>query len=68
VKLNSKTKKLFIDKLKIFIEDERDPSLRTHKLKGKRKNEYSLYEKQIKKEEELLIFKFIDIGGHNRVY
>ena len=40
-KLNEKTQKLFIKKLGIFIDDEYFPSLRTHKLKGKRQNEYA---------------------------
>jgi len=76
-KLNIKTQKLFIKKLKIFIDDEYTASLKTHKLKGKRKNEYSfsvtddiraIYEKQMRKRKEILIFTFLDIGGHNMVY
>lgn len=76
-KLNVKTQKLFIKKFNIFIEDEYAPSLKTHQLKGERKNEYSfsitgdvraIYEKFLQDEKETLIFKFIDIGGHNRVY
>ncbi len=76
-KLNVKTQKLFIKKLRIFINDEYQSSLRTHKLKGKRKNEYAfavtddiraIYEKRIQKGKEILVFTFVDIGGHNRVY
>ena len=76
-KLNVKTQKLFIKKLGIFIDDEYASSLRTHELKGKRKNEYAfsitddiraIYEKQSSKGKEILIFKFADIGGHNKVY
>jgi len=77
VKLNRKTQKLFIKKLSLFIDDEYAPSLRTHKLKGKRKNEYAfsvtddtraIYEKTVKKQKEILIFKFVDIGTHSKVY
>lgn len=76
-KLNIKIQKLFIKKLGIFIDDEYSISLRTHKLKGKRKNEYAfsitddiraIYEKYSQKEKEILVFKFVDIGGHNKVY
>jgi mRNA-degrading endonuclease YafQ of YafQ-DinJ toxin-antitoxin module len=76
-KLNVKTQKLFIKKFNIFIEDEYASSLKTHQLKGERKNEYSfsitgdiraIYEKSSNGEKETLIFKFIDIGGHNEVY
>lgn len=77
LKLNKKTQELFISKLKIFIDNEYFPSLRTHALKGKHENEYAfsitadvraIYEKTTIKKEEILIFKFIDIGGHNKVY
>lgn len=77
VKLNVKTQKLFIKKLDIFIDDEYFPSLKTHKLKGKRNNEYAfsvtddiraIYEKRSQNGKEILIFTFLDIGGHNKVY
>jgi len=76
-KLNIKTQKLFIKKLGIFIDNEHFPSLKTHKLKGKHQNEYAfsvtddiraIYEKRSEKEKEILVFKFVDIGGHNKVY
>jgi mRNA-degrading endonuclease YafQ of YafQ-DinJ toxin-antitoxin module len=76
-KLNVKTQKLFIKKLGIFIDDEYATSLKVHKLKGKRKNKYAfsvtddiraIYEKHSLNNKQILIFKFIDIGGHNRVY
>ncbi len=76
-KLNVKTQKLFIKKLGIFIDDEHSSSLRTHKLKGKRKNEYAfsvtddiraIYEKRVRKGKEILVFTFVDIGGHSKVY
>ena len=69
--------KLFIKKLHIFIDDEFSPSLKTHRLKGKRKNEYSfsvtddiraIYTKRKEKEKEILIFTFIDVGAHSKVY
>lgn len=76
-KLNTKTQKIFIKKLRIFIDDEYTPSLRTHRLKGKLKDHYAfsvtddiraIYEKRLQRAEEVLIFKFVDIGGHNKVY
>lgn len=76
-RLNVKTQKLFIKKLGIFIDDEHASSLKTHKLKGKLGNEYAfsvtddiraIYEKLSQKGKEILIFKFVDIGGHNKVY
>lgn len=76
-KLNAKTQKLFIKKLGVFIDNEYAFSLKTHKLKGKRQNEYAfpvtddiraVYEKWLEKEREILVFKFVDIGGHSKVY
>lgn len=76
-KLNVKTQKIFIKKLGIFIDDEYSSSLRTHKLKGKRNNEYAfsvtddiraIYEKNSQKGKQILVFTFVDIGGHNKVY
>lgn len=74
---NQKQKKQFHTKLEIFLENEFDPRLRTHRLKGKRKNEFSfsvsddiraIYIKEIVNNQEIIIFTFIDIGSHNRVY
>jgi mRNA-degrading endonuclease YafQ of YafQ-DinJ toxin-antitoxin module len=76
-KLNIKTQKIFIRKLGVFIDDEHAVSLRTHKLKGKRNNEYAfsvtddiraIYERHMRKGKEVLVFTFVDIGGHNKVY
>ena len=76
-RLNFKTQKLFIKKLGIFIDDEYAISLRTHKLKGRGVGEYAfsvtddiraIYEKRSMKEMEIIIFMFVDIGGHNKVY
>ena len=76
-KLNVKTQKLFIKKLGTFIDDEHSLSLRTHQLQGKRKKEYAfsvtddiraIYEKHSQGGKEILVFIFVDIGGHNKVY
>jgi len=76
-KLGAKVQKLFIKKLSIFIDNEYSPSLRTHKLKGELQNQYAfsvtddiraVYEKVLIKDREVIVFTFIDIGGHNKVY
>jgi mRNA-degrading endonuclease YafQ of YafQ-DinJ toxin-antitoxin module len=72
-----KIQKLFIKKLSLFIDNEHSPSLKTHKLKGELQNQHAfsvtddiraVYEKILIKDQELIIFTFIDIGGHNKVY
>jgi len=77
IKLNVKLKKLFIKKLDKFIDDEFDLSLNTHRLKGKMKDRFSfsitgdvrvIYRKEIEKDVEVIIFTFVDIGTHNKVY
>lgn len=40
-KLPSGVQHKFIFKLEIFVEDEADERLRTHRLKGNRKNEFA---------------------------
>lgn len=76
-RLNIKTQKLFIKKLGLFIDNEYARSLRTHRLKGRHKNEYAfsvtddiraIYEKRFRNGKEVVIFKFVDIGGQNKVY
>ena len=76
-KLNIKTQKLFIKKLGIFIDDEYAASLGTNQLKGKRRNEYAfsvtndiraICEKRSRNGKEILVFTFVDIGGHSKVY
>ncbi len=76
-KLNVKTQKIFIKKLGIFIDDEYASSLKTHKLKGKRKDGFAfsvtddiraIYGRRTQKGKVILIFTFLDIGGHNKVY
>ena len=76
-RLGVKTRKLFIKKLRIFIDDEYQPSFRTLKFLWKHQNEYAfsitddvrvIYEKYSEKDQEVLIFTFIDIGAHDKVY
>lgn len=76
-KLVSRVQKLFIKKLALFIDDEHSPSLKTHKLKGKLRDQHAfsvtndiraIYKKISIKNQEVIIFTFIDIGGHNKVY
>ena len=75
VKLDKKIQEKFIQKLEIFLENENDRTLRNHRLKGSRKNEFSfsitgdfraIYEKE--KDNAVIIFTFIDIGKHSQVY
>ena len=68
VELESK----FWSKLKIFIENPFDPSLKTHKLSGKLKNLWSF---SLEYNERVLFYftedenaVFIDIGNHDQVY
>ena len=76
-KLASKTQQKFIEKLEVFLESENDKKLKTHRLKGNRKNEFSfavtgdvraIYRKQVKNNREMIIFTFIDIGKHSQVH
>jgi mRNA-degrading endonuclease YafQ of YafQ-DinJ toxin-antitoxin module len=76
-KLVPKTQLLFIKRLKWFIEDEYHHSLDTHRLKGKRKYELAfsvtddiraIYVKEERGNKTIIVFTFIDIGSHNKVY
>lgn len=76
-KLDQNCKKQFIKKLEQFIDDEYAIGLKTHRLKGKRKDEFAfsvtddvraIYRKIKFNNEQIIIFTFIDIGGHNKVY
>ena len=76
-KLVPKLQKKFISKLKLFLEDEFHPSLDTHRLKGKKRDEMAfsltndvraIYKKKTDKREEVIIFTFVDVGTHNVVY
>jgi len=75
LKLNKKIQEKFIKKLEIFLENENDKTLRSHRLKGSRKNEFSfsitgdfraIYKKNSDK--EAIIFTFTNIGKHSQVY
>ena len=77
VQLTSKLKNKFIKKLGFFIEDEFHPSLDTHRLKGKQKDKWAfsltddiraIYVKKLKNKKTIIIFTFVEIGTHNKVY
>lgn len=76
-KLIPKQRDNFYHKLEIFLKDEYDSRLKTHQLKGSRSEEYSfslnsdmrvIYEKAIIGDKESIVFTFIDIGTHNKIY
>ena len=75
LRLNKKIQEKFIQKLELFLEDENSKTLKSHRLKGNRKNEFSfsvtgnfraIYKKDICN--EVIVFTFINIGKHNQVY
>lgn len=77
LKLQKKWRTKFIKQLELFLEDEFHPLLKTHKLKGDRKGEWSfsvandiraIYRKEIVDERTVILFTFIDIGSHSKVY
>lgn len=77
VKLQTKWRTKFIKQLELFLDDEFHPLLKTHELKGDRKGEWSfsvandiraIYRKEIVNEKTVIIFTFIDIGSHSKVY
>jgi len=73
LKLDKKIQEKFIQKLKIFLEDDNNKILKNHRLKGDRKNEFSFsitgdFRAIYKKENKNQIFTFINIGKHNQVY
>jgi mRNA-degrading endonuclease YafQ of YafQ-DinJ toxin-antitoxin module len=76
-KLSSKVQRKFIEKLEIFLENEHHSSLKTHRLKGKKKEKYAfsitddiraIYNKNKQNDKIIIIFTFVDIGTHNQVY
>lgn len=76
-KLHKKIQHLFLKKLETFLENENAVDLNTHQLKGQRSAEFSfsitadiraIYTKEIRDNKTVIIFTFIDIGGHNKVY
>lgn len=77
LKLQTKIRNKFIKKLELFLHDEFHPQLETHALKGERKGEWSfsvahdiraIYRKEVANERTVIVFTFIDIGTHSRVY
>ncbi len=77
LKLQKKWRDKFVKQLELFLDDEFHPSLKTHELKGDRKNEWSfsvtheiraIYRKEITDGKTVVIFTFIDIGSHAKVY
>ncbi len=77
LKLPKKLQEKFVRQLAIFLEDEFDVRLKTHELRGDRKDEWSfsvaydvraIYRKEITNGKTLLVFTFIDVGSHSHVY
>ena len=77
LKLQKKWQTKFIKQLELFLDDEFHPLLRTHELKGDREGNWSfsvthdvraIYKKEIINERTVIIFTFIDIGSHGKVY
>lgn len=77
LKLQAKWKNKFIKQLELFLEDEFHPLLKTHELKGERKGEWSfsvahdiraIYHREVANGKTVIIFTFIDIGSHSKVY
>lgn len=77
LKLQSKWRKKFIKQLELFLEDEFHPLLKTHGLKGDRRGQWSfsvahdiraIYRKEVTNGKTTIIFTFIDIGSHSKVY
>lgn len=71
-KLPVDIKKDFIQKIKIFVNDPWDPSLKSHKLKGKLQECYSFY----LRDGYRVLFEFeltneinlLDIGPHDKYF
>jgi mRNA interferase YafQ len=77
LKLQAKWRNKFIGQLDLFLDDEFHPLLKTHELKGSRKGEWSfsvandiraIYRKETANQRTVIIFTFIDIGSHSKVY
>ncbi len=77
LKLQKKWRIKFVKHLEIFLEDEFHSLLKTHELKGDRRGEWSfsiacdiraIYRREITNGATLIVFTFIDIGSHGRVY
>lgn len=77
LKLQKKWRLKFIKQLELFLVDEFDPKLKTHQLKGARKGEWSfsvahdiraIYTRAVAGGKTIIVFTFIDIGAHSKVY
>jgi len=77
LKLQKKWRNKFIKQLDLFLDDEFHPLLRTHELQGERKGEWSfsvahdiraIYRKKIVNDRTIIVFTFVDIGSHSKVY
>lgn len=77
LKLQTKWRNKFVKQLELFLADEFHPLLKTHELKGDRRGDWSfsvandiraIYRKEITDGKTVIIFRFIDIGSHSKVY
>ena len=77
LKLQVKWRNKFVKQLELFLDDEFHPLLKTHELKGDRRGDWSfsvandiraIYRKEITDGKTIIIFSFIDIGSHSKVY
>jgi mRNA-degrading endonuclease YafQ of YafQ-DinJ toxin-antitoxin module len=77
LKLQVKWRNKFVKQLELFLDDEFHPLLKTHELKGDRRGDWSfsvandiraIYRKEITDGKTIIIFRFIDIGSHSKVY
>ena len=76
-KLPASVKKVFKEKVVMFLEDHRDVRLGTHKLHGRDKDKLAfevtgdirvVFTLHKEKDRMLITFTFLDIGTHNQVY
>lgn len=77
LKLQKKWRFKFVKQLELFLIDEFNPKLKTHQLKGERKGEWAfsvehdiraIYTREVTNGKTIIVFTFIDIGSHSRVY
>jgi mRNA-degrading endonuclease YafQ of YafQ-DinJ toxin-antitoxin module len=73
LKLQKKWRNKFIKQLELFLDDEFHPLLKTHELKGEwsfsvANDIRAIYKKETTNEKTVIVFTFIDIGSHSKVY
>lgn len=77
LKLQPKLRQKFLVQLEVFLVDEFDVRLKTHQLQGSRRGEWSfsvvydvraIYRKEEVNGKTVVVFTFIDIGSHSKVY